>query len=284
MNNDIKQMLARYDSHSLQDYDQALREILQEIALVGLWRGKFFEHAAFYGGTALRIFYHLDRFSEDLDFTLLNPDPNWSWKPFGDAIKHELASFGFDVSFIEKDKTSQTAIKSAFLKTSTVQELIKIGVRSNLLKNVYPETMIRIKVEIDTNPPLGYTYEQKFLSQPIPVSIRCVNEECLFAGKMHAALFRAWKGRVKGRDWYDIVWFIRRKVSLNLSCFAQINGYKPQLTRSEFLKMAKQRVDTLDISSAIEDIIRFVPDPEFIKKTWSKEFFHYWIDHIHTIS
>ncbi|MEI8329854.1 MAG: nucleotidyl transferase AbiEii/AbiGii toxin family protein, partial [Chlamydiia bacterium] len=81
MNNDIKQMLARYNCSSLQEHDQALREILQEIALVGLWRGKFFEHAAFYGGTALRIFYNLDRFSEDLDFTLFTPNPAWSWKP-----------------------------------------------------------------------------------------------------------------------------------------------------------------------------------------------------------
>lgn len=276
-------MLARYNSSSLQEHDQALREILQEIALVGLWRGKFFEHAAFYGGTALRIFYNLDRFSEDLDFTLLTPNPEWSWKPFGDAIKNELTSFGFDVSFIEKDKKSQTAIKSAFLKTPTVQELIKIGVHSDLLKGAHPETMIRIKVEIDTNPPSGYEYEQKFLSQPIPVSIRCVNEECLFAGKMHAALFRAWKGRVKGRDWYDMVWFIRRKIPLNLTAFAKLNGYENGLSRAEFLKMSKERIDSLDVTSAIEDVINFVRDPESIKKTWSKEFFHHWIDNILTL-
>jgi hypothetical protein len=125
---------------------------------------------------------------------LFTPNPAWSWQPFGDAIKNELTSFEFDVSFIEKDKKSQTAIKSVFLKTPTVQKLIKIGVHSDLLKGVHRETMIRIKIAIDTNPPLAYEYEQKFLSQPIPVSIRCVNEEYLFAGKMHAALFRAWKG------------------------------------------------------------------------------------------
>src|SRR5271155_5815887 len=117
MNNALKLMLERYECRSLQEHEQALREIIQEIALVGLWRGKFFEHAAFYGGTALRIFYHLDRFSEDLDFTLLAPNPNWSWLPFGEALKNELASFGFEASFVEKDKKSQTAIKSAFLKT-----------------------------------------------------------------------------------------------------------------------------------------------------------------------
>jgi predicted nucleotidyltransferase component of viral defense system len=276
-------MLERYKCHSLQEHEQALREILQEIALVGLWRGKFFEHAAFYGGTALRVFYGLDRFSEDLDFTLLTPNPHWNWHPFGEVIKNELSSFGFEVSFEEKEKKSQTAIKSAFLKTPTVQELLKIGVHSNILKGVHRETLIRIKVEIDTDPPLGYVYEQKFLSQPVAVSIRCVNEECLFAGKMHAALFRAWKGRVKGRDWYDMIWFIRRKIPLNLSIFSKLSDQKEILNREDFLKMAKERIDKLDIRSAIEDTIHYIREQEVIRRTWSKEFFLHWIDNIQTI-
>jgi predicted nucleotidyltransferase component of viral defense system len=284
MNNAIKLMLEKYDCRSFQEHEQAFREILQEITLVGLWRGKFFEHAAFYGGTALRIFSHLDRFSEDLDFTLLAPNPHWNWLPFGQAVKNELLSFGFEVSFEEKEKKTQTAVKSAFLKTSTVQELLKIGVHSDLLRSVHPDAMIRIKVEIDTDPAIKYSYEEKFLSQPLPVSIRCVNEECLFAGKMYAALFRAWKGRVKGRDWYDMVWFIRRKIPLNLTIFSQFIGQDKILNRESFLKMAKERIDQLDISSAIEDIIHFVHDQEVIRKTWSKEFFYHWVDHIKTIS
>lgn len=280
MNNAIQQMLERYECRSVQEHEQALREILQEIALVGLWRGKFFEHAAFYGGTALRIFYHLDRFSEDLDFTLLQPNPHWSWHPFGEAIKNELTAFGFDVSFVEKDKTTQTAIKSAFLKTPTVQELLKIGVHSDLLKGMHRDTWIRIRVEIDTNPSMTYGYEQKFLSQPVAVSIRCINEECLFACKMHAALFRAWKGRVKGRDWYDVVWFIRKKTPLNLAIFSKLTGQKKALDHTTFLQMAYERIDQLDVASAIEDIIHFVRDQEAIRQNWSKEFFRYWIDQI----
>ena len=280
MNNAIKQMLERYKCSSLQEHDQALREILQEIALVGLWRGKFFEHAAFYGGTALRVFYDLDRFSEDLDFTLLTPNPDWSWQPFGEVIKNELSSFGFEVSFIEKEKKTQTAVKSAFLKTSTVQELLKIEVHSNLLKGTYPDSTIRIKIEVDTDPTAEVAYEQKFLSQPIVVSIRCVNEECLFAGKMHAALFRAWKGCVKGRDWYDMVWFIRRKIPLNLTLFSKLNGKEEVLNREAFLKIAKERIDQLDIPSAIEDILYFVHEQEAIQRTWSKEFFLQWIANI----
>lgn len=284
MNNVIIQMLERYSCRSLQEHEQALREILQEVALVGLWRGKFFERAAFYGGTALRIFYNLDRFSEDLDFTLFKPDPNWSWQPFGEIVKNELSSFGFEVSFVEKEKKTQTAVKSAFLKTPTVQELLKIGVHSHLLKGIHLDTMIRIKVEIDTDPVLEFDYEQKFLSYPIPVSIRCVNTEGLFAGKMYAALFRAWKGRVKGRDWYDILWFIRKKTPLNLSLFSKISGEKKFLSRAEFLKIAKERINQLDVPSAIEDIIPFVREQEAIRKTWSKEFFEYWMENIETVT
>lgn len=280
MNKAIELMLSKYKLQSLEEHDQALREIFQEIALLGLWRGKFFEHAAFYGGTALRIFYNLDRFSEDLDFTLLTPNPKWSWKSYGEAVKSELSSYGFDVTFKEQDKKTQTPIKSAFLKTPTVQEMLKIGVHSDLLKGVHRETMIRIKVEIDTDPPSGYEYEQKFLSEPVPVSIRCVSEESLFACKMHAAFFRVWKDRVKGRDWYDMVWFIRRKVPLSLALFSQLNGRKKTMTQEEFITIAKERIESLNVKSAIQDIIHYISDKNTIPQTWSKEFFNYWIDQI----
>jgi hypothetical protein len=161
---------------------------------------------------------------------------------------------------------------------------LKIGVHSNLLKGVHPNTLIRIKVEIDTAPNVEYGYEQKFLSQPIPISIKCVDEESLFACKMHAALFRAWKGRVKGRDWYDMVWFIRKKVPLNLTLFSKLSGQKEPLDRAAFQKMAYERIDRLDIPAAIDDIIHFVSEQEAIKQTWSKEFFKHWIDNVQTIS
>lgn len=153
------------------------------------------------------------------------------------------------------------------------------------LREILQETTIRIKVEIDTDPVAGYAYEQKFLSQPVVVSVRCVNEECLFAGKMNAALFRAWKGRVKGRDWYDMVWFIRRKIPLNLTVFSKLRGQGDVevLDHAAFLKMAKERIDTLDVPSAIEDIVHFVRDQEAICRTWSKEFFRHWIDNIQTV-
>lgn len=280
MNPAVQLMLDRYHCKTLNEQIQAIREILQEVALVGLWRAKFFEHAAFYGGTALRIFYHLDRFSEDLDFTLLTPNVKWNWKPYGEALKHEMASYGFDVSFVEKEKIAHSAIKSAFLKTQTVQELLKIGVHSHLIKSINPETLIRIRVEIDTKPSITYASEQKFLEQPVAISIRCVNEESLFAAKMNAALFRAWKGRVKGRDWYDMVWFIRKKIPLNLELFSKIMGQNETMDPSQFLAMAKDRIDRLDVASAIHDCVNFVSDPEAIRRSWNKEFFLHWIENI----
>ncbi len=183
---------------------------------------------------------------------------------------------------MEIEKKIQTPVKSAFLKTPTVQEQLKIGVHSDLLKGVHPETLIRVKIEIDTEPAVQFICEEKFLSQPVAISIKCVNEEFLFAGKMHAALFRVWKGRVKGRDWYDLVWFIRKGTSLNLRVFSKLYGVETVLTRAEFLKMAKERIDRLDISAAVQDIINFVRDQETIQRTWSKEFFHYWIDQART--
>lgn len=284
MNNAIEEMLARYECQSIQEYDQALREILQEIALLGLWRGKFFEHAAFYGGTALRVFYNLDRFSEDLDFTLIRPAPSWSWSPYAEHLKNELASFGFDVSFEEKSKQNNSAIKSAFLKTPTLNKLVKIGVHPKYLKGMHRDTLIRIKVEIDINPSTEYVYEQRFLSLPVPVSIKCVNEACLFACKMHAALYRAWKGRVKGRDWYDVVWFIRRKVPFDLAFFSKLEGLDNPLTRAAFIKLVKDRIEQLDVKAAVEDIVHFVRDQEAIRQNWSKEFFTYWVEKIVTTS
>ena len=273
-------MLKRYQPKSLEEQEQALREIMQEIALVGLWRSKFFEHAAFYGGTALRIFYGLDRFSEDLDFTLMKPNPRFSWDKYGEAIKQELNSYGFQVDFIEKAKAQESQIKSAFLKTNTLQELLNIGVSRDLISGLHKNTLMRIKVEIDTEPSVDFDYEQKILDQPVPVSVRCVNEEHLFAAKMHAALFRAWKGRVKGRDWYDIVWFIRNKSPLNLEYFSRHRGLDASLTQEEFLKMAHERVDNLDVASALKDAVVFSYDPDLLTQTWSKEFFHTFLNKI----
>ncbi|MBM3192301.1 MAG: nucleotidyl transferase AbiEii/AbiGii toxin family protein, partial [Chlamydiae bacterium] len=159
------------------------------------------------------------------------------------------------------------------------QEMLKVGVHADFLKGIHPEMMIRIKIEVDTRPPISYACEQKFLAEPLPVSIKCVNEESLFAAKMQAAFFRTWKNRVKGRDWYDIVWFIRRKIPFNLEIFSALMAV-PRLSKSDFLEIAKERIAMLDVDLAIEDILHFVKDQESIRQSWSKDFFKYWMERI----
>src|SRR5262249_14801232 len=146
--------------------ERAIKEILQEITLVGLWRAKFFEHAAFYGGTALRILYGLDRFSEDLDFTLLKPDPSYTLDKYNEAIAEEITSYGFTVTVDTKAKEWQTAVRSAFIKANTLGEMIKIGIPKYLVKGIHPETTLKIKVEVDTDPSPAYETETRFLLQP----------------------------------------------------------------------------------------------------------------------
>src|SRR5437764_8723275 len=169
MNEIVQAMLQKYSPKSPIEQERALCEILQEITLVGLWRGKFFEHAAFYGGTALRILYGLDRFSEDLDFTLFKADVNFKWTPYSKAVVDELHSYGFEVELVEKKKSVDSAVKSAFLKTNTVESLLKIGTLESSLKGIHPETLLRIKVEIDTDPIPGLQVKNQYIRAPIPV-------------------------------------------------------------------------------------------------------------------
>ena len=191
---------------------------MQEIALAGLYRAGFFEKAAFYGGTALRMFYGLNRFSEDLDFSLLKVDSDFSLDKYLEAILVEFDSLGMKVSVKEKQKTIHSNIESAFLKSETIwNELV--------LENIIPQNgldqkaNIKIKLAVDTEPPLGFETEEKLLLKPFSFYVKCFTISDLFAGKMHALLFRKWKDNVKGRDWYDMEWYIKKGVSLNLKHF-----------------------------------------------------------------
>ena len=217
MNDAVKAMLDRYNCKSMEDQERALREIIQEIALLGLWRSKFYEHAAFYGGTALRILYGLDRFSEDLDFSLLQPDPAFSLATYEKAIVTELASFDFDVSVERKVKAVETTIESAFIKANTLTHLLKIGANWRTHK----DKIMKIKIEVDVQPPLGFATEAKPHFRPIPFSIKTFTSPDLFAGKVHETLFRERVRNPKGRDWYDFLWYVGRAIPVNISHLEQ---------------------------------------------------------------
>jgi len=279
----IKEWLDTYKPANKDEALQALREIMQEIALTGLQRAGFFEKAAFYGGTALRIFYGLNRFSEDLDFSLLEVNPGFLLDKYLDAIIGEFEALGMKVSVREKQKAVQNNIESAFLKSETIwKELI--------LEDVIPQNgldqiaNIKIKLEVDTRPPLGFNTEEKLLLKPFSFYVKCFTITDLFAGKMHALLFRKWKNNVKGRDWYDMEWYIKKDISLNLAHFllrAQDSGdwHKASISGDEFMALLHAKIDEVNLNRVKADIVRFIPDPKAIE-IWSAQYFHDLVAHI----
>ena len=274
----VAEMLGRYELKRVEDTTRALREILQELALLGLWRAKFFEKAAFYGDTALRILYGLDRFSEDLDFSLLQPVPDFDLERYSKALERELAAFGFEVRVEQKGKAVETAVQSAFLKADTANELLVIQVGEHILRQIPAGQLTRIKIEVDTDPLPGFATENRFLLQPIPFSVRSYRLPDLFAGKMHAVLCRRWKNRVKGRDWYDLVWYCARHPELHLAHLEQRMrqsghwGAGKSLGPEDFEILVTEAIDRLDVRQAREEVLPFVRNPEALE-VWSREFF-----------
>jgi len=280
MNSALTTLVARRNPHSFSEYDRALREVAQEFMLLGLWRGKFFEKAAFYGGTALRLLYGLDRFSEDLDFSLLKADPDFLFDQYFDAIRRELTALGLDVELERRDK--DTSIESAFHKMNTKKALVLIGVPASLSAYTAGNRLIRVKFEVDVDPPAGFGTETRLLSEPSPIGVRAYTGQSMFAGKFHALLARSWKDRVKGRDWYDLVFFVGRGLPLDLGYLqsrleasgAWTGGV---LTVDEARDMLHRKIDKLNIEAAREDVSRFIPIPSDLD-LWSREFFHHIAD------
>ncbi|MBN1870917.1 MAG: nucleotidyl transferase AbiEii/AbiGii toxin family protein [Candidatus Omnitrophica bacterium] len=278
MNDAVKAMLNRYRCAGVNDYENALKEIIQEIALLGLWRSKFFERSAFYGGSALRIMYGLDRFSEDLDFSLLKPDKSFSLASYSRAVEDELKSFGFSAVVPVKVKTPETNMDSAFIKAGTLKNMIVIEVPEALSKKIHKGKLIKVKFEIDKNPPGEFATETKYLFQPIPFSVNTYTLPCLFAGKLHALLCRAWTGRVKGRDWYDFVWFIGRNVPVNLrhleKRMRQAGDIKEKetLTKKNLEQKILEKIDAVDFLDARKDVENFLKDRSSLK-LWGREYF-----------
>ena len=279
----IKEWIAEYKPRNTEEASQALREIMQEIALAGLSRGAFFEKAAFYGGTALRIFHGLDRFSEDLDFSLLEVNPKFTLDPFFSAIEAEFDALGLKVSIREKKKTLVKNIDSAFLKSDTVwRELVLEGtIPQNGLDQ---KPSVTIKLEVDREPPLGFETEDKLLIKPVSFYVKCFALPHLFAGKMHALLFRKWKENVKGRDWYDMEWYIKKGIPLDLNHFvlrARDSGdwKEDTITEKGFHDLLKQKITTVNMDRVKADIRRFIANPARLD-IWSPNYFLDLVKHL----
>jgi predicted nucleotidyltransferase component of viral defense system len=278
MNDAVSRMLAKYRLETLDNHLRALREILQEIALLGLWRSKFFEQAAFYGGTALRVLHGLDRFSEDLDFSLLTPNQAFDLSRYAEALQTELRSFGFVVQISKKTKAVESRIQSAFLRADTLQQLIEIGVGETLLRGLPRGQTLKIKLEVDTDPPPGFDTETRYLLSPIPFAVRTYTLPDLFAGKMHAILCRRWRTRTKGRDWYDLVWFVANHPRLNLphlkARMVQTEDWpaRQELTPKAFHTAFHHAVESANIGAARREVAPFIPRADALE-VWSQEFF-----------
>lgn len=274
----IQQMVDKYNPKTIEDKKNAIKEVLQEVVLAGLSKTDFFTHAAFYGGTALRIFYGMDRFSEDLDFTLLISDDAFDISKYFKPISDVVNSLGLNFEVSKKDKTLNSNIDSAFIKGNTKETLITIYPSSSDSRYIIHNEKIIIKFEVDVNPPLYANTEIKFRLLPFPYQVRVYDESSLFAGKIHAVIARSWKNRIKGRDLYDYVYYLSLETKVNLKHLeARLKQTKTideniKLTRELLIDILEKRFEQIDYNIAKSDVRPFIKDQSNLD-LWSCDFF-----------
>jgi len=262
--NVFEQMMSRYEIKSENDRRNAIHEVMQEITLAGLYRGGFFDKASFYGGTCLRIFHSMPRYSEDMDFSLVAKVDSFTLKDYFQAIVAEFKALGRNVVITRKEKSISTDIESAFLKDNT--EIYNLAFQT--------ERAIKVRIEVDINPPLEFQTEQKLLLQPFSFMTRCFVLSDMFAGKMSALLFRNWKTRVKGRDWYDFEWYVRNQVPLGFH-HLQVRARQDtgiDMSKEDFIDKLKTRLSSTDIEIVKRDVIPFIKDEKELD-IWTNDYF-----------
>ena len=266
-------MVESYAPKSALERQAVQQEVMQLIALSGLARGGFFEKAAFYGGTCLHLFYGMERFSEDMDFSLLSPDPKFDFESYFPAIREEFAIAGKEVEMQLKHKGKPSSIESAFLKESS--EVFRIGFTT--------QKQIKVKIEVDIDPPPDFSTEMKLMTRPVSRWIRAYSIGDLYAGKDSAALFRAWRSRVKGRDWYDLEWYVRNGFVCNLKHLSarglESNSNVDLSSREAVIAAFKERIATIDFKAASEDVRPFLKDASCLD-IWSQDYFTALVDMI----
>ena len=277
MNSVLKNMLDKYDIKNTEDEINAMKEIIQEIVICGLSRGGFFNEAAFYGGTALRIFYGLNRFSEDLDFALLEPNKNFDLSKYFSFVEKEVLAYGLNLKIETKEKTKDSNILSAFLKGDTKEHIFIFFPNENM-KNTTSLKNIKIKFEVDVNPPSGATYEFKYKLLPSPHQVRLYDEASQFAGKIHAILCRNWNYRTKGRDLYDYIFYLSKETKVNLKLIKSKLVESEAITEdSEFnidilKELLNNKFKEINYTATKEDVIAFIADTDSLN-LWNADFF-----------
>jgi len=280
----LNSLLQSQPARNTGELRRSLREAIQKICLLGLWRGAFFEHAAFYGGTALRMLHGLDRWSEDLDFSLLEEKPDFRLEAWLNFVRQELEAWGISAEVdLSGKKASQ--IESAFIKANTLKTLITLDIPPSELVRLHRDEVSSVKFELDPHPPCGFASQNLFLLEPIPFSVRVMSLPDLFAGKMHAVLARGWASRVKGRDWYDLIWFVRQGTTLNLAHLEarlQQSGHLDldiSLDADSFRSLLRDRIAQTGFDQAKQDVLPFIPDPAALHY-WSPELFNSLVERI----
>lgn len=272
----VRMIQDRLDSHSCRstlEEEQALREITQEIVLAALGRTDIFRKAGFQGGTCLRIFHGLNRFSEDLDFALQTPDPDFALGPYLDAIAKELTAYGYGLEIDDRSK-AERAVRMAFLKDDSIGKLLQLAYRPA----TGPSRKLRVKLEVDANPPAGASFDTRYLDFPFPSAICVFDLPSLFAGKVHALLCRDF---LKGRDWYDFIWYTARRTPPNYELLTSAltqqgpwQGQRLPVDRAWCLDQLRDRIQGTDWEQAREDVRRFVKPSELSSlDVWNREFF-----------
>lgn len=274
----IEQMLKQYNAQNIYDKKNSIKEVVQEIVLCGLSRANFFKTAAFYGGTALRIFHGLDRFSENLDFSLKASDPSFAFSEYLPILEKEIRSYGLHFKTEVKEKSVDSNIKSAFLKGNTKEHMLMFYADEQLARSIGSSELIKVKFEVDTNPPDHATFETRYRLLPIPYEITLYDMPSLFAGKIHTVICRGWKNRVKGRDLYDYIFYLSRGTAVNLahitSRLAQ-SGDSPaekQITIEDIQEMLRKRFVNIDYTQAKQDVAPFIKNLDALD-AWNADFF-----------
>jgi hypothetical protein len=269
----VQERLNSYGCASVIEEEQALREITQEIVLAALGRTAFFDKAAFQGGTCLRIFHGVNRFSEDLDFALRVPDSDFELVGYLRVVVQDLAAFGYQIEIDDRGGLDEV-VKKAFLKDDSIGRLLKLGFRPKS----GPMRKIRIKFEVDSNPPAGAVYEVKVMDFPFPAAVSLFALPSLFSGKMHALLCREY---VKGRDWYDFLWYAARSTRPNFGLLASaLDQTGPWAGKNLFVdepwcrRELSAKIESMDFAKLREDVKRFLKPVEVASlNLWTREFF-----------
>lgn len=278
MNTVLQQMIQAYPEKDLEKPENVIKEVIQEIILCGLAQSDFFRKVAFNGGTCLRIFYGLQRFSEDLDFSLLKRDETFDLKKYFSVLQREAESLGLHIDFQQEEKHQITTVQTAIAKGNTRTQILTFYADEKLAGKFAANNLIKVKFEVDTDVLDFAKTEVKTRILPRFNEVRTFDITTLFAGKLHAVISRNWRNRVKGRDLYDYVFYLQNNAKVNMNYLREKLLHSDTISAHDnfnfamLMDMLNDRFATLDYTTAKADVRSFIKDDRDLSY-WSSSFF-----------